>query len=135
MSLTLKDRIKAMIRMIKVAFDPKVDYINLMWQSECKVKPDNAPIYDEDEKKAIFTHTFYMKDTKPVNTLLTYMAHVAAKSDNLEDLNHRSEFYLNKVAVAYMLMNPSSDHVLQYIASPIRSVPRSDMNKDEKKED
>ena len=124
MSLSLKDRFKAIVRICRIAFDPSVDYINLMWQSKSSVKPTNAPVYDSNDKRTIYTHTFYVEGDKPVNTMMTYMAHVAAKSDNLDDLNVRCEYYLNKVAVAHMLFNPDSDNELQYISKPIRCVPK-----------
>ena len=124
MSLPLKDRFKALARICRIVFDPNVDYINMMWQTKSADRPNDTPVYDVDEKRAIFTHTFFVDGDKPVNTMMTYMAHVAAKSDNLDDLNVRCEFYLNKVAVAHMLFNPDSDNELQYISEPIRSIPR-----------
>lgn len=67
-----------------------------------------------------------MEGEKPVNTMLTYMAHVAAQSDDLDSLNTRCEYYLNKVAVAYMRIKPDSDFKLEYIGQPIRKVPKNE---------
>lgn len=121
-NLGLKDRLKALIRVIRIIFDPKVDYINLMWQTNSNGDPKDAPVYDFMERKAIYTHTFFVEGQIPVNTMLTYMAHVAGKSETLEDLNTRCEFYLGKVACAHMLMYPNNEYELRYIGNPIKAV-------------
>ena len=123
MSLSFKDRFKAIVRTCRIILDPNVDYINLMWRSKSSVKPENAPVFDATQKQAIYTHTFFMEGDKPVNTMLTYMAHVAAASETLDDLNIRCEFYLSKVAVAHMLLKPNKAIELQHIKQPIRCVP------------
>lgn len=127
MSLTIVDRLKAVLRVIRIAADPKVDYVNLMWQAKSNVALEGASAYDHDDKKAIYTHTFFMGSESPVKPLLAYMAQVAARSETLEDLNVRCEYYLNKVAVAHMKLHPNSDIELQYVAQPIRNFKASTM--------
>lgn len=135
MSLTIKDRLKALIRVVRIISNPKVDYINLMWQANSKKQPVDTPVYDHCEKKAIYTHTFFVDEMlngeiKPEFPMLTYMAHVAAKSNNLEELNVRCAFYLNKVAVAHMRIHAMKDFKLEYIAKPIIAVPLIDQDVD-----
>lgn len=113
MALSLKDRIKCLIRMINILMNPKTDYFNLLWVEDDREK---------DGGKKTNTHTFFRDGTNPVNPLLVYMARVAGQCNSVEEMNQRAEFYLSKVAVAYTHYNPSETHQLQYIAQPLRLV-------------
>lgn len=115
MSLSVFARLKAFVRVVRVLVSPKTQYLNLLWSIE---NPNNKV------KDDILTHTFYQEGDDPTDPFLVYMARVAGRSKNLEDMNKRAEFYLDKVAVAYMLFNPSEEHAIAYIAKPLRQVPK-----------
>lgn len=121
MGLSLKDRFKALKRTLRVICDPKTNYVNLLWEIEEK---------DTDGENKINTHTFYKDGQKPFNPLLVYMARVAGYSENLEEVNAKTNFYLNKVAVAFMLFNPSKQTELQYVANPIVEVKKESDQED-----
>lgn len=51
MSLTLKDRLKGLVRVFRILCDPNVDYINIMWQKKSENVPDGASVFIYSEKK------------------------------------------------------------------------------------
>lgn len=113
MSLSIKDRIKAFVRVVRILINPKTKYLNVLWSVD---NPNNK------KKDDILTHTFYQEGDDPTDPFIIYMARVAGRSENLEDMNKRAEFFLDKVAVAYMLFNPSDEHAIAYIGKPLRQV-------------
>lgn len=115
MSLSIQDRLKAFCRVVKVLVSPKTQYLNLLWSVEN---------INNEKKDDILTHTFYQEGDDPTDPFLVYMARVAGQSQNLEDMNKRAEFYLDKVAVDYMLFNPSDEHDIAYIGKPLRQIPK-----------
>lgn len=118
MGLSLKDRTKAFIRTIKVIFNPKTSYLNLLW---VEGDLDNATT-DIKNKDKILTHTFFETGKKSYEPFLVYMAQVAGQSNNLEELNQRAEFYLSKVAVAYKLLHKDriEGYDIRFVGEPIR---------------
>lgn len=113
MALSLKDRIKGLYRCFKILLNPKTNYVNLLWRTQEQ---------EDDGDQKILTHTFYESGSSPVNPMLVYMARVAGKSETLEEVNQRSEYYLSRVCIAHMHHRPSETHVLRFMSNPIRSV-------------
>lgn len=112
MSLSLKDRFKALVRALKVLANPKTTYINLFWEE--------GKESDLEGKAPVYTHTFYEDGINPVEPLLLYMGNVAGSSNTIEDLNKRAEFFLSKVAVGYKLTHDLGGKEIRFMAQPIR---------------
>lgn len=113
MTLSAKDRIKGIYRCLKIFLNPNTNYVNLLWRTQEQ---------EDDGDRKILTHTFYESGSSPVDPMLVYMARVAGKSETLEEVNHRSEYYLSRVCIAHMHHRPSETHVLRFMGNPIRSV-------------
>lgn len=122
MGLSIKDRLKAFKRCMKIIFSPKTEHINLLWETK---------ELDNDGENKIFTHTFFKDGEDPVKPMMVYMARVAGHSNSLEELNTRAGYYLSRVAIAYMHFKPSSTHELKYIGEPIIAVEIQDKDSDE----
>lgn len=103
--LNLKDRYRLFKRIIKMVFDKDLGYVNLLWI---------------DKKGTHLTHTFYAEGMQPTDPFLTYMATVAGHSKNLEDVNKRAEYYLDKTIVAYTHFNDLDLKDFGYVSQPIR---------------
>lgn len=103
--LSIKDRYRLLKRIIKMAFDKDLGYVNLLWI---------------DNKGTHLTHTFYAKGTSPTDPFLTYMATVAGNSKDLKDVNKRAEYYLDKTIVAYTNFNNLDITDFGYVGQPIR---------------
>lgn len=103
--LSFKDRYRLLKRIIKMVFDKDLSYVNLLWI---------------DNKGTHLTHTFYAEGTSPTDPFLSYMATVAGKSKDLEDVNKRAEYYLDKTIVAYTHFNNLKLADFGYVPRPIR---------------
>jgi len=77
--LSLKDRLKLINRVLKLALSKDTTYVNLLWKNSGSKIP---------------THTFYVEGTDPKEPFLEYIATVAGSSEDLEFLNKRAEFFL-----------------------------------------
>lgn len=115
MKLSIKDRLKAVSRVLKIALNPKTSYLNLFWV--------------DNEKGNILTHTFYVEGQSTTEPFLIYMAKVAGDSENIEDLNQRLEFYISKAIVAYSKFNPDESRDIVYLQEPVRVIEREDNSK------
>ena len=101
--LSLKDRLTLLVRCIKLVAMSDNKHITLLWQkSEC----------------GICTHTFYVDGDNPTDALMLYFSYVAAKSDNIEQLNTRTAYFLNKIAVGYCLQHKIDTDSIQYYPYP-----------------
>ena len=109
--LSLKDRFRLFIRLIKMVFDKDLGYVNLLWI---------------DKNGSHLTHTFYADGITPREPLLTYMATVAASGENLEDVNACAEYYLSKTIVAYTKLNDLNLDDYGYVVKPIRLQGKND---------
>lgn len=103
MGLNLKDRAKFLWRCIKLAFKKDLDYVNLLW----------------NEDKTYLTHTFYQDGANPTEPFLLYLARVAAKSEDFNQLNSRCEWILNKATVGYCAEHGYDLENFKYIKGPI----------------
>ncbi|OIH12068.1 hypothetical protein A7M79_00855 [Acinetobacter baumannii] len=108
MKLSIKDRLKAVSRVLKIAINPKTSFLNLFWI--------------DNERGDILTHTFYVDGQSPTKPFLVYMARVAGNSKNIEELNQHLEFYISKAIVAYSKFNPDEDGDIVYIQEPVRII-------------
>lgn len=108
MKLSIKDRLKAVSRVLKIAINPKTSFLNLFWI--------------DNERGDILTHTFYVDGQSPTKPFLVYMARVAGNSKNIEELNQHLEFYISKAIVAYSKFNPDQDGDIVYIQEPVRII-------------
>ena len=105
--LSLKDRFKLVKRVLKLALKKDIEYVNLLWK---------------DGGTTIPTHTFYAEGLEPKEPFLEYIATVAGSSTDLESLNKRAEYFLDKTTVGYCLLNSLDLSDYQYVGSPIRNV-------------
>ena len=105
--LSLKDRLKLINRVLKLALSKDTTYVNLLWKNSGSKIP---------------THTFYAEGTDPKEPFLEYIATVAGSSEDLESLNKRAEYFLDKTTVGYCLLNDLNVDDYQYVGSPIRNV-------------
>ena len=101
--LNIKDRLKFALRAFKLALMKDNQQITILWQKT---------------SGTTLTHTFYVDGIDPTKTPLLYFSYVAAKSDNLEQLNRRTSFFLNKIAVGYCLQKSIPVSSIQYIGEP-----------------
>ena len=105
--LSLKDRFRLIKRVLKLALKKDTKYVNLLWK---------------DGGTTIPTHTFYAEGLDPKEPFLEYIATVAGSSTDLESLNKRAEYFLDKTTVGYCLLNDLDVGDYQYVGSPIRNV-------------
>lgn len=105
--LSLKDRLKLINRVLKLALSKDTKYVNLLWKNSGSKIP---------------THTFYAEGIDPKEPFLEYIASVAGSSEDLESLNKRAEFFLDKTTVGYCLLNNLELRDYQYVGKPIRNV-------------
>lgn len=103
--LSFKDRYRLLKRLVKMLFDKDLSYLNLLWI---------------DKKGTHLTHTFYAEGTSPTDPFLTYMATVAGKCKDLEDVNKRAEYYLDKTTIVYTIFNDLDLADFGYVGNPIR---------------
>ena len=105
--LSFKDRFRLIKRVLKLALKKDIEYVNLLWK---------------DGGTTIPTHTFYAEGLDPKEPFLEYIATVAGSSTDLDSLNKRAEYFLNKTTVGYCLLNSLDLSDYQYVGSPIRNV-------------
>jgi len=108
--LSFKDRVKLVNRVLKLALSKDTSYVNLLWKNSGNKIP---------------THTFYAEGTNPKEPFLEYIATVAGSSEDLESLNKRAEFFLDKTTVSYCLLNNLDLEEYRYISEPIVKVEKT----------
>lgn len=103
MKLSIKDRLKFLWVCLKLALKNDNKHVTLLWQ---KSEGD------------VCTHTFYVDGDNPTDAPMLYFSYVAAKSDNTEQLNTRTAYFLNKIAVGYCLYHNIDTDSIQYYPYP-----------------
>ena len=119
MALTILDRFRGLLRSFKIFANPNTSYVNFIWTIQNKT---------DENKPGIKTHTFYDPSKCPVEPLLMLMAQVAGKSETLEMVNTRAEFYLKNVCVYHTHYKMLKDYEIKFVAQPIRAVPKEEKN-------
>lgn len=108
--LSIKDRVKLLFRVIKLIVAKDTQYVNLLWKNSGTKIP---------------THTFYVEGTDPKEPFLEYIATVAGSSKDLESLNKRVMYFLDKTTVGYCLLNGLDLDEYRYLSEPIIKIEKT----------